>query len=75
MLISASKSRLAARFVLGKIAVLENQRGAGGLPIIRSRPPVQAGVMEGLLLDQKINVPDAAGAVLAEEAWAGWLEI
>ena len=31
--------------------------------------------MEGLLLDQKINVPDAAGAVLAEEAWVGWLEI
>ena len=47
----ASKSRLAARFVRGKIAVLENQRGAGGLPIIRSPPPVQAGVMEGLLLD------------------------
>lgn len=31
--------------------------------------------MEGLLLDQEINVPDAAGAVLAEEAWEVWLGI
>ena len=65
MLISALKSRLAARFVRGKIAVLENQRGAGGLPIIRSLPPFRRGLGKDPCLTKKIIAPDAAGAVLA----------
>ena len=51
VLISASKSRLAARFVRGKIAVLENAERRWRIADHPLPAPVQAGVMEGPLLD------------------------
>ena len=55
--VTQTSNRLAARFVRVKIAVLENQRGAGGLPLIRSPPPFRRGLWKDSCLTKKSTCP------------------